>query len=99
VHDISAGYVRDVASPLAPIVLLFYQAMFINVILGVFNLIPIPPLDGSHVLRHFLPEGVRNVYDTMGMLGLIALVMFGGRIVWALVAPVVGFFNALLMRL
>ena len=99
VHDISAGYVRDAASPLAPIVLLFYQAMFINVILGVFNLIPIPPLDGSHVLRHFLPEGVRNVYDTMGMLGLIALVMFGGRIVWALVAPVVGFFNALLMRL
>ena len=99
VHDISAGYVRDVASPLAPIVLLFYQAMFINVLLGVFNLIPIPPLDGSHVLRHFLPEPVRRVYDTAGMLGLLLLVWFGGRFIGALVRPVVGFFDAMLMRL
>ncbi len=89
----------DAESLLPPVALLFYQAMFINVVLGVFNLIPIPPLDGSHVLRHFLPEPVRHVYDTLGMLGLIALVLFGGRIIWGLVAPVKGFFDALLMRM
>ena len=89
----------DAESLLTPVALLFYQAMFINVVLGVFNLIPIPPLDGSHVLRHFLPEPIRNVYDTLGILGLIALVMFGGKIIWGLVTPVVGLFNAFLMRM
>lgn len=99
VRSMASGDVHNVSSPLTPIALLFYQAMFINVILGVFNLIPIPPLDGSHVLRHFLPEPVRNVYDTLGMVGLIALVLFGGRFIWALVTPVIGFFNDLLKML
>ena len=40
---------------LMPFCLLVYELMVINIILGVFNLIPVPPLDGSHVLRHFLP--------------------------------------------
>ena len=40
-----------------PLALMFYQLMFINILLGIFNLIPVPPLDGSHVLRHFLSGG------------------------------------------
>ena len=95
VHNIAAGYVTATSSPLMPLTLMFYEAMLINVLLGVFNLIPIPPLDGSHVLRHFLPEPVRRVYDTAGMLGLLLLVWFGGRFIGALVRPVVGFFDAI----
>ena len=41
---------------IVPIGALLYAAMEINVLLGVFNLIPIPPLDGSHVIRHFFPK-------------------------------------------
>ena len=99
VHNIAAGYLTETSSPLMPLSLMFYEAMLINVLLGVFNLIPIPPLDGSHVLRHFLPEPVRQVYDTAGMIGFLLLFWFGGRLIGALVRPVVGFFDALLMRL
>jgi len=99
VHNIASGYLTQTSSPLMPLALMFYEAMLINVLLGVFNLIPIPPLDGSHVLRHFLPEPVRNIYDTVGMLGLLLLVIFGGRVIGALVRPVVGVFDAMLKTL
>jgi len=35
--------------------------VFINILLAVFNLIPIPPLDGSHILFTFLPESLRSI--------------------------------------
>jgi Zn-dependent protease len=98
VHGLVQGRLGNVGSPLTPVALLFYQAMFINVILGVFNLIPVPPLDGSHVVRHFLPETLRNIYDAVGTLGLILLVWFGGKFLWALIAPFIAFCNALLLR-
>jgi len=40
---------------LVPVLVILGALMRINVVLGVFNLIPLPPLDGSHVLLHFLP--------------------------------------------
>ena len=43
---------------LVPFCKLIYELMVINIVLGVFNLIPVPPLDGSHVLRHLLPAGI-----------------------------------------
>ena len=55
---------------LMPVSVLFYELMVINIILGVFNLIPVPPLDGSHVLRHFLSPSVLRVYDTVGDVAL-----------------------------
>jgi Zn-dependent protease len=86
-------------SVLMPISLLLYEVAMINIVLGVFNLIPVPPLDGSHVLRHFLPEPVRKVYDTVGWFALLALVYFGGNILWRLISPVMNTFNAVVVRL
>jgi Zn-dependent protease len=83
---------------LMPISLLFYELMVINVILGVFNLIPVPPLDGSHVLRHFLSPPVLRVYDTVGMFALMALVFLGGGFLGRLIFPVIGVFNYILLR-
>lgn len=86
------------SSVLVPICLLLYEAMFINVVLGVFNLIPVPPLDGSHVLRHFLSEPLRRAYDMIGIFGLIALVFLGGSLLGRLIFPVIGIFDSILTR-
>ena len=48
--------------------------IFINLILAFFNLIPIPPLDGSHVLYHFLPRGWRATYQKAGRYGILVLI-------------------------
>ncbi len=47
--------------------------VFINLILAFFNLIPIPPLDGSHVLVHLLPGRVALRYREMGRYGILVL--------------------------
>lgn len=47
--------------------------ILINLILAFFNLIPIPPLDGSHVLFHLLPRGLAIRYQQAGQYGLLVL--------------------------
>jgi len=90
------GFVSENSS-LAPVAMLLDQFLVINVLLAVFNLIPVPPLDGSHVLRHLLPDGVREVYDRIGVFALMALVFFGGRFLMALIRPVLNFYRSILM--
>lgn len=83
-------------SPLVPLVFFLHAMMTINIVLGVFNLIPVPPLDGSHVLRHFLSDSARRAYDTIGIFGLIALVYLGGGLLSALISPPIEFFRWIL---
>lgn len=65
--------------------------IFINLILAYFNLIPIPPLDGSHVLYHLLPPAVGARYREMGRYGVtllfLTVVVFPGAFT-ALLSPV-----------
>ena len=85
-------------SALAPVAMLLFELMFINIVLAVFNLIPVPPLDGSHVLRHFLSEPVRMVYDRIGIFGLLALVYLGGGLLSSLIRPFWNFYRSMLVR-
>ena len=81
---------------LFPVALLLYFGVLINLLLFVFNLIPVPPLDGSHVLRQFLPYGVERVYSQVGMYGLLLLFLFGGRLIGAFYYPLLDVFDHVL---
>jgi Zn-dependent protease len=85
-------------SVLAPVAVLLFELMLINIVLAVFNLIPVPPLDGSHVLRHFLSDSVRMVYDRIGIFGLLALVYLGGGLLSSLLRPFVRFYLSMLVK-
>jgi Zn-dependent protease len=83
--------------PLFPIAMFLYYGILINLLLFVFNLLPVPPLDGSHVLRNFLPYSVERVYNQIGMYGLMLLFLFGGRVIGAFYYPLLGVFDRLLL--
>ena len=69
----------------------------INIGLGVFNLIPLPPLDGEKIFRRFLPYNViewleRNQYT----LEIVFLILWATGILSMLVAPIIRFIYNLL---
>lgn len=51
-----------------------YFGVFVNLILGAFNLLPIPPLDGSNVVAYFLPPRAAYKYMSMSRYGFIVLI-------------------------
>ena len=84
------------AGPLSSMLILFTQ---INISLAVFNMIPIPPLDGSQIFSGIMirknPQLVMQLqmYGPQILLGLILFGMFTGiSIIWAFMSPFVNFF-------
>lgn len=66
-------------------------AIYINLILAFFNLIPIPPLDGSHVVAHMLPRELAARYRELGQIGLLivmGLIFFAPGFMDFFLAPV-----------
>ncbi|MGH7654364.1 MAG: site-2 protease family protein [Gemmatimonadaceae bacterium] len=66
--------VSGAASALALLQLMFLYGVVINLLLAGFNLIPIPPLDGSHVLKHLLPPKLAWQYQRFGKYGILLLI-------------------------
>ena len=90
----SGGGLANILSPLITIV---YYTIVINVILAIFNLIPIPPLDGSGVLMGLISEEAAQKYEQIrpyGFFILILLIMTGfiGRIL----GVILGIVNSLI---
>lgn len=69
--------VGHAAAPATEFLALVWKAgIGINVALAVFNLIPLPPLDGSWILTRFLPESLRGGYESLRNYGMLVVVGF-----------------------
>lgn len=97
-----AGFIGNPAGRLGsldePVFLLLYQVVMMNVSLAIFNLLPVPPLDGSKVLYSILPASAHDTIDAMERFSyiiLIGLMYFG--VLTAIITPVRRLIHSLLL--
>jgi len=69
-----------------------FWGVWLNLLLAFFNLIPIPPLDGSHLLVHALPPAVAATYRRLSRYGaivLLGIVLFLPDVLWTALTPAI----------
>lgn len=77
---------------------MFVYGIYINLILAAFNLLPIPPLDGSHVFKYVLPPAWALAYQRISRYGLLiiyAVLFLGGPLLGWWLAPATALTSAL----
>lgn len=65
----------------APLLAFFYRLFFANLGLAIFNLLPIPPLDGSRLLPRSL-DPVMEVVGKYSMIAFVVIILFGRSLIW-----------------
>jgi len=89
--------IQDNGDPLA---IFLWTGILLNIVLAVFNLIPVPPLDGSKVLMNLLPDSVAESYsqipDWAGFIVLILLISIG--FTQSLITPIINFARIMLLQ-
>ena len=83
---------------LRPVAQMLVASVWINVMLAVFNCLPIPPLDGSKVLMGVLPPDMARSYEKMEPFGFILLLLlFYAGIISKVIMPIIMYTNNLLL--
>jgi Zn-dependent protease len=97
---IGGGIAIGVPTALPALVLLAILAIEINLSLFIFNLLPIPPLDGSRLLRNVLPYNAMQVYDRIPIwLSYLFMILVGGSIMMLFLRPAFRLVNGILQLL
>lgn len=87
---LAAGAIPSAAGVLDTAQRMLTWSIWLNVLLCFFNLIPIPPLDGSHIFYHLLPARIGAAYRNLhrfGIIPLLAIVFFFPRALGVLLTP------------
>lgn len=77
---------------------LFY-GMFFNIFLCLFNLLPIPPLDGSHILFDLFPNKITAGILNLGLYGSIILILFIYSPLWGIFMKLVNFILRIFLQI
>ena len=86
----------EVFPPVFPAVLLLYFGILINLFLFVFNLVPLPTLDGGKILRFYLPYRAAQAYDQYSLWITIGFLLVGFRLLYFAFTPVLALFQHVL---
>jgi Zn-dependent protease len=70
---LAEGYGPNPTTPAGFAITAAYSFILINLFLGLFNLLPIPPFDGSHVVEGLLPRGAARLYNKLRPVGFVLL--------------------------
>lgn len=92
-------YVPPGLPPMFPLVLFFYFGILVNLLLCVFNLLPLPFLDGGKILVYYLPYNAARTYERYSLWLMFGFMFFGFGIILAIFAPVLSVFDRLLYSL
>jgi Zn-dependent protease len=102
VHALAAGAWGQALAQggaVVPLGLLLYLSVWLNLMLTIFNLLPIPPLDGSHILRNLLPYNALKFYDSLGgWIGLALMIFVGAPVMEFFLSPLLAVVNMILLR-
>ncbi len=92
-------YVPPGLPPIFPLLLFFYFGILVNLLLAIFNLLPLPFLDGGKILVYYLPYNAARTYERYSLWLMFGFMFFGFGIILAIFAPVLGVFDRLLYSL
>jgi Zn-dependent protease len=97
-------FILHLFSPNSFGMIIIFMFFYFNLILGIFNLIPIPPLDGSKILYYLLPQRMAYGYaqiERYGIFILLGIIVIGSltgvSFLGSVMTPIIRFFSTLII--
>jgi Zn-dependent protease len=102
IFGLLARWVPQVVEGGTAIHALLVRLILLNVGLAVFNVVPLPPLDGSHVVGSLVPDRYRDAWAQFARVApilLFGVVLLAPQILWRVIGPPIDFLSHLLFRI